>query len=182
MALSSHTIEPSLLEARCVPRMNRPTAPRSSLRQDGTERSRRTGGGAGNEQWGGGWVSHLWETPGRHPQRALSETGPCETSRACHRRLKNEMPGDPRRAPAAPVRLPPLGHAAPARLAECYHDESCGQCSPCREGTGWLEKMLYVIPYRRSGSVHGLCPSYSQKNLALICLVRIRYSSCLRRV
>jgi NADH-quinone oxidoreductase subunit F len=21
-----------------------------------------------------------------------------------------------------------------------YHHESCGQCTPCREGTGWLEK------------------------------------------
>lgn len=24
-----------------------------------------------------------------------------------------------------------------------YHHESCGQCSPCREGTGWLEKILH---------------------------------------
>jgi NADH-quinone oxidoreductase subunit F len=23
-----------------------------------------------------------------------------------------------------------------------YHHESCGQCSPCREGTGWIEKVL----------------------------------------
>jgi len=26
-----------------------------------------------------------------------------------------------------------------------YHHESCGQCSPCREGTGWLEKLLHKI-------------------------------------
>ncbi|GGB79504.1 NADH-quinone oxidoreductase subunit F [Flavobacterium suaedae] len=26
-----------------------------------------------------------------------------------------------------------------------YHHESCGQCSPCREGTGWLEKVLHRI-------------------------------------
>jgi NADH-quinone oxidoreductase subunit F len=26
--------------------------------------------------------------------------------------------------------------------ARFYHHESCGQCSPCREGTGWLEKVL----------------------------------------
>ncbi|MBQ0117196.1 MAG: NADH-quinone oxidoreductase subunit NuoF [Flavobacterium sp.] len=26
-----------------------------------------------------------------------------------------------------------------------YHHESCGQCSPCREGTGWLEKVLWRI-------------------------------------
>lgn len=28
-----------------------------------------------------------------------------------------------------------------------YHHESCGQCSPCREGTGWLEKVLHRIEY-----------------------------------
>ncbi|MDZ7265957.1 MAG: NADH-quinone oxidoreductase subunit NuoF [candidate division KSB1 bacterium] len=26
--------------------------------------------------------------------------------------------------------------------ARFYHHESCGQCTPCREGTGWLEKVL----------------------------------------
>ncbi len=26
-----------------------------------------------------------------------------------------------------------------------YHHESCGQCSPCREGTGWLEKVLHHL-------------------------------------
>jgi NADH-quinone oxidoreductase subunit F len=26
-----------------------------------------------------------------------------------------------------------------------YHHESCGQCSPCREGTGWMEKVLNRI-------------------------------------
>jgi len=26
-----------------------------------------------------------------------------------------------------------------------YHHESCGQCSPCREGTGWMEKILKKI-------------------------------------
>jgi len=28
-----------------------------------------------------------------------------------------------------------------------YHHESCGQCSPCREGTGWMEKILYRIEH-----------------------------------
>src|SRR3989441_4129037 len=27
-------------------------------------------------------------------------------------------------------------------LARFFHHESCGQCTPCREGTGWLEKVL----------------------------------------
>ena len=28
-------------------------------------------------------------------------------------------------------------------FARFYHHESCGQCSPCREGTGWMEKILH---------------------------------------
>jgi NADH-quinone oxidoreductase subunit F len=28
-------------------------------------------------------------------------------------------------------------------FARFYHHESCGQCSPCREGTGWMEKLLH---------------------------------------
>jgi NADH-quinone oxidoreductase subunit F len=30
-------------------------------------------------------------------------------------------------------------------LSRFYHHESCGQCSPCREGTGWLERILHNI-------------------------------------
>lgn len=30
-------------------------------------------------------------------------------------------------------------------FARFYHHESCGQCSPCREGTGWIEKILQRI-------------------------------------
>jgi NADH-quinone oxidoreductase subunit F len=30
-------------------------------------------------------------------------------------------------------------------LSRFYHHESCGQCSPCREGTGWLERILKRI-------------------------------------
>ncbi|MFM1928110.1 MAG: NADH-quinone oxidoreductase subunit NuoF [Pseudomonadota bacterium] len=28
------------------------------------------------------------------------------------------------------------------RLSYFYHEESCGQCTPCREGTGWLWRMV----------------------------------------
>ncbi len=31
------------------------------------------------------------------------------------------------------------------RIAMFYHHESCGQCTPCREGTGWLHKILKRI-------------------------------------
>jgi NADH-quinone oxidoreductase subunit F len=29
-----------------------------------------------------------------------------------------------------------------ARLSKFYMHESCGQCTPCREGTGWLWRMM----------------------------------------
>jgi NADH dehydrogenase (ubiquinone) flavoprotein 1 len=28
------------------------------------------------------------------------------------------------------------------RLSKFYYHESCGQCTPCREGTGWLVDIL----------------------------------------
>lgn len=28
-----------------------------------------------------------------------------------------------------------------------YHHESCGQCTPCREGTGWLSKIVHSIKH-----------------------------------
>lgn len=31
------------------------------------------------------------------------------------------------------------------RLSYFYYEESCGQCTPCREGTGWLYRMLLRI-------------------------------------
>ena len=31
------------------------------------------------------------------------------------------------------------------RIARFYYSESCGQCTPCREGTGWLYRMLTRI-------------------------------------
>ncbi|HQI40875.1 MAG TPA: NADH-quinone oxidoreductase subunit NuoF [Ignavibacteriaceae bacterium] len=28
-----------------------------------------------------------------------------------------------------------------SRISKFYHHESCGQCTPCREGTGWLDRI-----------------------------------------
>ncbi len=33
------------------------------------------------------------------------------------------------------------------RLSYFYYEESCGQCTPCREGTGWLYRMVYRIEH-----------------------------------
>lgn len=30
-------------------------------------------------------------------------------------------------------------------LLEFYHHESCGQCTPCREGTGWADRIVGKI-------------------------------------
>ena len=35
--------------------------------------------------------------------------------------------------------------AVTKRIAHFYHHESCGQCTPCREGCGWMEKILSRI-------------------------------------
>jgi len=32
-----------------------------------------------------------------------------------------------------------------ARIAYFYYEESCGQCTPCREGTGWLSRVVNRI-------------------------------------
>lgn len=38
--------------------------------------------------------------------------------------------------------------AAIARLSRFYRHESCGQCTPCREGTGWMSQILDRIMNR----------------------------------
>ncbi len=57
-------------------------------------------------------------------------------------------------------------------LTRFYRHESCGQCSPCREGTGWMEKILYRLEHgegrmkdidllvRIAGNIEGktICP------------------------
>jgi len=34
-----------------------------------------------------------------------------------------------------------------ARLSHFYYEESCGQCTPCREGTGWLARVVHRIEH-----------------------------------
>jgi len=31
------------------------------------------------------------------------------------------------------------------RISQFYYAESCGQCTPCREGTGWMNRVLKRI-------------------------------------
>jgi NADH-quinone oxidoreductase subunit F len=39
-----------------------------------------------------------------------------------------------------------------ARLAKFYKHESCGQCTPCREGTGWLMRVMDRLVEGRADS------------------------------
>ncbi len=34
-----------------------------------------------------------------------------------------------------------------ARISHFYMEESCGQCTPCREGTGWLSRVVHRIEH-----------------------------------
>lgn len=45
------------------------------------------------------------------------------------------------------------------RLSYFYHEESCGQCTPCREGTGWLWRMV-----KRLEEGHGTMEDLDQLN------------------
>jgi len=33
------------------------------------------------------------------------------------------------------------------RISYFYHEESCGQCTPCREGTGWMYRVIHRIEH-----------------------------------
>lgn len=46
-------------------------------------------------------------------------------------------------------------------ITHFYHHESCGQCTPCREGTGWLNKVVNAI---KAGNG-------SQKDIDTLCKV-----------
>jgi NADH-quinone oxidoreductase subunit F len=34
-----------------------------------------------------------------------------------------------------------------ARISHFYYEESCGQCTPCREGSGWLARVVHRIEH-----------------------------------
>ncbi|MCZ7644307.1 MAG: NADH-quinone oxidoreductase subunit NuoF [Planctomycetota bacterium] len=58
-------------------------------------------------------------------------------------------------------------------LVRFYHHESCGQCTPCREGSGWLEKLVGRI-YRgkgKPGDLETLLSVAGQMSGTTICLL-----------
>ena len=57
------------------------------------------------------------------------------------------------------------------RIARFYYAESCGQCTPCREGTGWMYRMLTRIVEGQAGidDVHLLKAAAGQIEGHTIC-------------
>ncbi|MBI3072057.1 MAG: NADH-quinone oxidoreductase subunit NuoF [Deltaproteobacteria bacterium] len=48
-----------------------------------------------------------------------------------------------------------------ARTLKFFHHESCGQCTPCREGTGWLHRLMERLE-------HGGEPDVIRKDMGLL--------------
>jgi NADH-quinone oxidoreductase subunit F len=56
-------------------------------------------------------------------------------------------------------------------LLRFYHHESCGQCTPCREGTGWIERIVTRIEagHARPGDIDELYRIADSMELRTIC-------------
>ena len=53
------------------------------------------------------------------------------------------------------VRRVPYGRVTTyGRIARFYYAESCGQCTPCREGTGWMYRLLQRLLAGDAGPEH----------------------------
>jgi NADH-quinone oxidoreductase subunit F len=52
-----------------------------------------------------------------------------------------------------------------------YHHESCGQCTPCREGTGWIDRIVTRIEHgqARRGDIDELYRVADAMELRTIC-------------
>ena len=57
------------------------------------------------------------------------------------------------------------------RLTRFYAHESCGQCTPCREGCNWMEMILHRIEHGqgRPGDLDLLASLPPQINLRTLC-------------
>jgi NADH-quinone oxidoreductase subunit F len=56
-------------------------------------------------------------------------------------------------------------------ISHFYHHESCGQCTPCREGTGWMEKIIHglVSGHGKPGDIDLLLKIADQMKGRTIC-------------
>ena len=63
--------------------------------------------------------------------------------------------------------------ACMARIARFYKHESCGQCTPCREGAGWMWRILDRVVKEKQLLVILICCQTLQNKLKAIQFVRL---------
>lgn len=88
----------------------------------------------------GGWENLLAVIPGGSSVPLLPKEI-CDTITMDFESLKAVKSGLGTAAVIVMDRSTDVMHAI-ARLSKFYMHESCGQCTPCREGTGWLWRMM----------------------------------------
>ena len=88
----------------------------------------------------GGWDNLLAIIPGGASVPCLTK-GVCETVLMDFDSLKEQGSGLGTAAIMVMDKSTDI-IAAIARLSVFYQHESCGQCTPCREGTGWMSRMM----------------------------------------
>ncbi|GAA6061883.1 hypothetical protein JCM10212_000524 [Sporobolomyces blumeae] len=88
----------------------------------------------------GGWDNLLGIVPGGSSVPILPK-GDCETALMDFDSLRDLQSGLGTGAVIVMNKQTDVVRAI-ARFAKFYKHESCGQCTPCREGTTWLEKMM----------------------------------------
>ena len=89
----------------------------------------------------GGWDNLLAVIPGRLLGAAAAEVDLRRRADGLRRAARAQVGP---RAPAAVIVMDKSTDIikAIARISRFYKHESCGQCTPCREGTGWMWRVL----------------------------------------
>ena len=88
----------------------------------------------------GGWDNLLAVIPGGSSVRLLPKNI-CDTITMDFDALRNEGSGLGTAAVIVMDKSTDIIYAI-ARLSKFYMHESCGQCTPCREGTGWMWRVM----------------------------------------
>jgi NADH-quinone oxidoreductase subunit F len=96
----------------------------------------------------GGWDNLLGVIPGGASVPVLPKSI-CDTVLMDFDSLRDVKSGLGTAAVMVMDRSTDIIHAI-ARLSQFYKHESCGQCTPCREGTGWMMRVMYRMVQGRA--------------------------------
>src|SRR3712207_9005443 len=62
-----------------------------------------------------------------------------------------------------------------SRISYFYKHESCGQCTPCREGTGWMWRVMERLVKGKDRKSTRLNSSHANISYAVFCLKKKNY-------